>query len=152
MRGYLLLPLLGMLRGAVVVQQSDTAAVRRVVEAVAAFSEAKNPAGLDTLFAGDPWVQIIEGAGVNVGWADYRDHHLKPEMAEMEHFSYRFFEIVPQVRGGMAWAPFRYELTTDTPQRHVEVEGRGTAVLEKRGGRWLVVHLHTSGGRKSGGQ
>ena len=32
---------------------------------------------------------------------------------------------------------------------HVEAEGRGTAVLEKRGNRWLVVQLHTSGRRKS---
>lgn len=145
----LLLPLLG---AAGTAQQPDEAAVRRTVEAVATLSAAKNLEGLDTIFAPDPWVQVIEGAGVNVGWTDYRDHHLRPELAEMEHFTYRFFEIEPQVRGDVAWAPFRYELATDTPQGHVAVEGRGTAVLEKHGGRWLIVHLHTSGRRKSGGQ
>ena len=41
------------------------------------------------------------------------------------------------------------ELSADTPHGHVEAEGRGTAVLEKRGNRWLVVQLHTSGRRKS---
>lgn len=63
-------------------QSADEDAVRRVVEALAAFSQAKDSAGLDT------------------------------------------------------------------PQGHVEVEGRGTAILEKRGGRWLVVHTHTSGRRR----
>ena len=39
-------------------------------------------------------------------------------------------------------------LSLTTPQGHVEVEGRGTAILEKRGGRWLVAHTHTSGRRR----
>jgi ketosteroid isomerase-like protein len=120
-----------------------------VVEAVAASAQAKDLTGLDTLYAPDPWVRIIEGAGVNNGWRDYRDHHLAPELAAFENLHYRFFDVAPQVRGMVAWAPFRYDLAADTPTGHVEVEGRGTAVLERRNGRWLVVHLHTSG-RRSG--
>lgn len=134
----------------VAAQTSEEDAVRRVVESVAAFSQAKNIVGLDSLYAHDRWVHIIEGAGVNHGWEDYRDHHLKPELAEFENFKYRYYAIEPQVRGGVAWTPFRYELAVDTPRGHVEVEGRGTAVLEKRNGRWLIVHLHTSGRRKGG--
>ncbi|MFQ6046297.1 MAG: YybH family protein [Gemmatimonadales bacterium] len=129
-------------------QAPEEDAVRRVVESVAAFSQAKDFAGLDTLYAPDSWVHIIEGTGVNHGWADYRDHHLRPELAEFENFKYRYYAIEPQVRGGVAWTPFRYELSVDTQRGHVEIEGRGTAVLEKRDGRWLVVHLHTSGRRK----
>jgi len=110
--------------------------------------EAGDVPALDTLFAPDPWVEIIEGSGVNHGWSDYRDNHLKPELAEMKHLRYRFFEIAPQARGSVAWAAFRYELATDTPTGHVEVEGRGTVILERREGRWLVVQLHTSGRRK----
>ena len=30
--------------------------------------------------AQDSGIHIIEGAGVNHGWADYRDHHLGPEL------------------------------------------------------------------------
>jgi len=129
-------------------QAAEEAAVRRVVEAVASMQQANDIAGLDTLFAPDPWVEIIEGSGVNHGWTDYRNNHLKPELVEMQHLRFRFFDIVPQVRGKVAWAPFRYELAADTPTGHVEVEGRGTAILERRGERWLVVHLHTSGRRK----
>ena len=122
--------------------------VAGVLTAFAARSQDKDVAGLDTLVAHDAWVRIIEGAGVNEGWADYRDHHLVPELAEFENFRYRFFAIEPQVRGAVAWAPFQYDLAADTPRGHVEVEGRGTAVLERRDGRWVIVHLHTSGRRK----
>ncbi len=93
-------------------------------------------------------MRVIEGAGVNRGWVDYRDHHLAPELAEFTNFRYRYYEVEPQVRGNVAWASFRYELIADTPQGHVEVDGRGTAILERRGGRWLVVHTHTSGRRR----
>ena len=132
-------------------QAPEEAAVRRVVEAVGSLQEANDIAALDTLFAPNPWVEIIEGSGVNHGWTDYRNNHLKPELAEMQHLKFRFFDIVPQVRRKVAWAPFRYELAADTPSGHVDVEGRGTAVLERRGSRWLVVHLHTSGRRKTPG-
>ena|SRR5713101_992670 len=132
-------------------QAAEDAAVRRVVEAVASLQEANDIAGLDTLFAPNPWVEIIEGSGVNHGWTDYRNKHLKPELAEMQHLRLRFFDIALQLRGNVAWAPFRYALAADTPSGHVDVEGRGTAILERRARRWLVVHLHTSGRRKTPG-
>lgn len=129
-------------------QDAETDAVRNVVTAFGTFTQEKNLAAMDTLFAHDGWVHIIEGAGVNHGWADYRDHHIGPELAEFQNFRYRFFAVEPQVRGSVAWTPFRYELGADTPRGHVDLEGRGTAVLEKRNGRWLIVHLHTSGRRR----
>lgn len=105
-------------------QVTDEAAIERTLEAFAAFSVAKNLAAMDPLWAHDDWVHIIEGAGVNHGWADYRDHHLGPELERFENFDYRFFAIEPQVRNDVAWTPFRYELELDTPTGHIEVEGR----------------------------
>ncbi len=151
MRRFLIAPILvwcGTVVPALRAQAATEAAVRRVVAAVASLQEANDIAGMDTLFASDPWVEIIEGSGINHGWTDYRNNHLKPELAEMQHLRFRFFDIAPQVRGNVAWAPFRYELAAHTPSGHVEVEGHGTAILERRGGRWVVVHLHTSGRRK----
>lgn len=130
-------------------QAPDEQAVRLVLEAVAAATAAKNLAALDTLHAQDAWVRIIEGADVNQGWTDYRDHHLGPELAEFLSITYRIFDAEPQVRGNIAWAPFRYELSVQTSQGQTDVEGRGTAILEKRGGRWLIVHWHTSGRRRA---
>lgn len=129
-------------------QTVEAERVRAVVAALAQYSEDKNLAAMDTLYAPDAWVRVIEGAGVNTGWIDYRDNHLGPELAEMKNLAYRHFEIEPQIRGNVAWAPFRYELGIDGSEGRVEVEGRGTAILERRGARWLVVHLHTSGRRK----
>jgi hypothetical protein len=134
-----------------VAQSDDEVAVSGVVEAIARFSETGDWAGLDTLFAAGRAVHIIEGAGIDHGWTDYRDHHLKPELAEFENLRYRYFNVEPMVRGDIAWASFQYELAADTPRGHVEVEGRGTAILERSAGRWLVVHLHTSGRRKQSG-
>lgn len=129
-------------------QTSDTAAVRRVAAAIAEMTQAGNVAALDTLFAPDAWVRIIEGAGVNNGWVDYRDHHLGPELAAFSNFRERYYDIEVQVRSSVAWAAFRYEVAFDGPQGHTESEGRGTAILEKRGDRWLIVHRHTSGRRR----
>ncbi len=61
-------------------QTSDADAIRRVIQAVAAYSQANNLDAIDTLFAPERGIHIIEGAGVNHGWADYRDHHLGPEL------------------------------------------------------------------------
>jgi len=110
--------------------------------------QAKDFAGIDTLFAPGEGVHIIEGAGVNHGWADYRDHHLAPELKDAEGFEIRYFAVEPQVRGDVSWTSFRYELAMEMSGNQMEIEGRGTAVLERREGRWMIVHLHTSGRRK----
>ena len=126
-------------------QTSDEDAISAIIAAIAGYSQAKNLGAIDTLFAEGSSVHIIEGAGVNHGWEDYRDNHLGRELDEFENFQYRYYAVEPQVREDVAWASFRYDLAVDTPRGHVEREGRGSAVLEKQDGRWLIVHLHTSG-------
>jgi ketosteroid isomerase-like protein len=130
-------------------QNPEVAAVRRVIEAFGEFTQAKNLAAIDTLFGSSRGVHIIEGAGVNHGWAEYRDSHLKPELDQFQNFQYRFSSVEAQVRANVAWAAFRYELLADTSNGHIESEGRGTAVLEKQNNRWVIVHLHTSGRRRN---
>jgi len=132
-------------------QTAAADSVTAVITAFAGLAQARDVAGLDALVAPDAWVRIIEGAGVDRGWASYRDHHLVPELAEFTNFQYRFFDVEPQIRGDVAWAPFQYELVADTPRGHAEVDGRGTAVMERRDGRWIIVHLHTSGRRRASG-
>ena len=110
--------------------------------------QAKDLPGMESLFVPDRGIHIIEGAGVNHGWADYRDNHLGPELEHAEEFAIRYFAVEPQVRNDVAWASFRYELAAVMSGSQLEMEGRGTAVLERREGWWLIVHLHTSGRRK----
>ena len=118
---------------------------RAVIASVGAGMEAGDFDALDQLFVSDRGLHIIEGAGVNHGWADYRDNHLKPELEGFRNFSYQWHSIEPQVRGETAFAAFRYDLSADTDRGAIEIEGRGSIVLERRDGHWMVVHLHTSG-------
>lgn len=126
-------------------QGRDTgdAAVVGVIRALFAAGERNDLAALDTLFAGDS-LTVVEGAGINRGWADYRDHHLAPEMKEMQNFRYRPFEIEARVSGNMAWAIFRYALQATVAGKAIDNVGRGTAILERRGSRWVVRHTQTT--------
>lgn len=125
------------------VMRGEAARVAAAVRALFAAAERNDLRALDTLYAGDS-LTVVEGAGINRGWADYRDHHLAPEMKEMKNFRYRPFEVEARVSGTMAWAMFRYALQADVDGKPVDVVGRGTAILERRGGRWIVRHTQTS--------
>ena len=103
---------------------------------------------LDTLWAHDDGVTVFESGYANYGWADYRDHHLKPEIDEMKNVKYTLSDIKTRVSGNTAWATFKYALSADLKERHVDANGLGTAVLEKRGKDWKIVHWHTSAPRR----
>ena len=119
------------------------AEVRATLEALFQAAERGDLAALDTLYAGDS-LTVVEGAGINRGWADYRDHHLAPELKEFQNFQYRPAEIEAHVSGDLAWAIFRYTLRTRVGERSIDNVGRGTAILERRDGHWVVRHTQTS--------
>ena len=131
--------------GPLIAQTAPESEVRDLISTVAASFQSGDLQPLDDLFASGRGVHIIEGAGVNHGWAEYRDEHLRPELEVLENLNYRYFAIEPQVRGNMAFAAFRYELSGSMEGRELDIEGRGTAVLERLQGQWKIVHLHTSG-------
>lgn len=125
---------------------SDTAdeqAVVSTVEAIFAATQRGDFEALDSLYAGTD-LTIIEGASIDRGWASYRDGHLKPELERFRSMVYRPFEIEAHVRADGAWAIFRYDLKVELEERSVDNVGRGTAILEKRGERWVVRHMQTS--------
>ena len=124
-------------------QAHEAANVLRTLEALFAAAERNDLTALDTLYAGDSLL-VIEGAGINRGWVDYRDHHLAPELAEFRNFKYRPCEIEVRVSGDVAWATFRYALSADVAERKVDVIGRGTAILERRGAKWVVRLTQTA--------
>ena len=122
----------------------DVAAVTRTIEALFAAAERSDLRALDSLYAGDSLL-VIEGAGINRGWTDYRDNHLAPELKEFKNFRYRPFEIAARVSGDLAWVTFRYALMADLPSSKADVVGRGTAILERRGSKWVVRLTQTAG-------
>ncbi len=125
------------------VAQTDEQAIAATVEAVFAAGERADYAALDTLYAGED-LTIIEGAGIDRGWTEYRDHHLKPELEAFKSFVYRPYEIEVYAVGSLAYAIFRYDLKIELEDRTVDNVGRGTAILEQRGERWVVRHMQTT--------
>ena len=123
---------------------SDALATLRAVFAAA---ERGDMLALDSLYDGDS-LTVVEGAGINRGWADYRDHHLGPEVKAMKNFFYRPVDIDVHVVATTAWLTFRYNLKADMNGRAIDNVGRGTAILVKRtvgsNSRWVVRHIQTS--------
>lgn len=120
------------------------AQVAAAVAAVFAAVERGDLAALDTLYAGDS-LTVGEGAGLDRTWKSYRDHHLAPELKDMRHMRYRPTDIEARVSGDLAWAIFRYTLRGEVGERTLDIVGRGTAILERHGSKWVVRHTQTGG-------
>lgn len=124
-------------------------AVIEVLQQEAAAFEKGDVEALNEFWANDEWVSVFESGGADIGWANYRDHHLAPEMKELKNTKHTLSDIRVRVAGKTAWATFKYALSGDIKERHIDVNGLGTAVLEERNGRWLIVHRHTSARRRA---
>ncbi len=123
-------------------QSADRAAVQRVITAFADGIHTNALADIDALFAPSGVHILIDNQALH-GWAEYRDFHLKPEMARYSGLRYAHTGIESSVRGNIAWAAFRWQMSSagDGP---APVLGRGSAVLEKIDGSWKIAHLHLS--------
>jgi ketosteroid isomerase-like protein len=133
----------------------DEAAVREALLASATSFEKNDVAAAAKVWVNDESLTVFESGHANYGWADYRDHHLVPEMAEMKNTKYSFNDIKIHMSGNTAWATLKYTISADVADngkiRHVEGGGLGTAILEKRDGRWQIVHWHSSAPRRAPG-
>ncbi len=128
----------------------ETAAIRAFLEA---YDRAFVARDLDRLAAFyHPEVTIFEGGGVNRGWADYRDHHLGPELAEFEGLEFSHSEISPRLLGSdarSAYVTSEYRLKARIKEREIDAAGLETLVLVRdEGGAWRIRHSHTSSRRR----
>jgi ketosteroid isomerase-like protein len=128
--------------------KGDDPAIRDVLLRNTKAFEAGDLQMADGVWAHDSDVTVFENGHANYGWEDYRDNHLKPEIEEMKNVRYELSDIKTRVDGKTAWATFKYTISADLKERHVDGAGLGTAVLEKRNGGWKIVHWHTSAPRK----
>jgi ketosteroid isomerase-like protein len=139
--------------GGIKAQANDEAAVRAVLLSSASSFEKNDVATATKVWANDESLTVFEQGHANYGWADYRDHHLVPEMGEMKNTKYVFSDIKIHLAGKTAWATFKYTISADVTDtgrmRHVDGSGLGTAVLEERNGRWQIVHWHSSAPRRT---
>lgn len=109
---------------------------------------------LDTLASFyHPDVTIFEGGGVNNGWADYRDHHIGPELKGFENLQFEHRNIAVHVLDGgrVAYVTSEYVLRARANGRDVDSGGLETLVLVKVGDAWKIRHSHTSARRRPAG-
>src|SRR6266550_9487634 len=127
-------------KSSVTAQTADEAAVRDVLMKSALSFEKNDLSMASHVWANDESVTVFESGHANYGWADYRDHHLVPEMGEMKNTKYEFSDIKIHLAGNTAWATLKYTISADVMDngktRHVDGGGLGTAILEKRDGQW----------------
>jgi ketosteroid isomerase-like protein len=134
-------------------QDNDEAAVRAAILKSASTFETNDMPGATQVWAADESLSVFESGHANYGWADYRNNHLGPEMAEMKNTKYAFSDIKIHLAGNTAWATMKYTISADVMDngkpRHVDGGGLATVVLEKRDGRWRIVHWHSSAPRRA---
>ena len=97
---------------------------------------------LDSFFP--PRSHILADNATTHSWVEFRDNHFKPELARFPTPKYAHTAIEAVVRGDIAWVAFRREMSSGATGGPAPVSGRGTAVLEKNEGKWVIVHLHMS--------
>jgi ketosteroid isomerase-like protein len=99
-----------------------------------------------------PEVTIFEGGSVDLGWAAYRDHHLGPELKEMEGLVFTHSDVAAHALGAdgrSAYVTAEYRLQARIGDRDVDAGGLETLILVKdASGAWKIRHSHTSSKRR----
>jgi hypothetical protein len=121
----------------------ERAAARQVILEMATHIQAGNWGQADSLFA-QRGVHILADTSAFHSWAEYRDKQFKPDLARYNDLKLTHTGVEATVRGDVAWVAFRQEVAGAMASAPASKVGRGSAVLEKRDGRWIIVHLHIS--------
>lgn len=91
---------------------------------------------------------IVESGEENASRADYADHHLPADMAFSATMKRRATARTVHAGAKYAWILSSTRTTGTYKGRAIDSMGKETVVLEKRGGKWLIVHLHSSTPRR----
>ena len=122
----------------------EVAAVQSTLAAYKSALERRDLAGVDELFASDN--VVLENGKLEGSYADYRDHHIGPELGRFE--SFKFFDYVVAVRleGAIALATetYRYTIRLKDKPEPIERQGAATSVLKKIDGKWKILSMHNS--------
>ncbi len=117
----------------------ERAAVRQLMLNLAQHIQAGNFVAADSLFPARGGHFLTDTAAFH-SWSEYRDQQIKPELARQTNAKFGFSGVEAVVRGPVAWVAFAPQIGEGATL----VKGRGTAILEKRDGRWQIVHMHVS--------
>ena len=123
---------------------ADTVAVKAVLSSYKSALERLDLAGVEQLFAPDN--QVIESGKVEGGYADYRDHHIGPELGHFASFKFSDYTVAVRLEGPIALATetYRYSIRLKDKPEPIERQGVATSVLKKSDGQWQIVSTHSS--------
>ncbi len=122
----------------------ERAAARQVIIELATYLQDGKWTEADGLFA-TRGLHVLADTSAYHTWAEYRDKSVKPELARFIGLKVTHSAVEAVVRhGSVAWVAFRQEIGgSGAPAAAVKVS-RGSAVMEKLEGKWVIVHYHIS--------
>ena len=126
----------------------DTKTVLQVLQRYNDALQALTTDGTFELFTDD--AQVYEQGGVEGTYAHYVEHHLGPELAHFERFTFSDYQADAKIMGDTALATqtYRYTIVTketaDKPSRTIEKQGLATSVLIKTDAGWKIKRTHSS--------
>lgn len=124
----------------------EEAAVRKVLADYREAMEARSVSKLAAVVSDD--LLVLESTHKNGNWADYRDNHIGPEMAEWSEFRVAGLVLSKlEVSGDLAYAVQEATYTIVDAKGPVVMLGAETVVLGKEPKGWKIRHLHLSGKR-----
>ena len=98
-----------------------------------------------------PEATIYEGGTIDRGWVSYRDHHLGPELREMEAPRLSHTDVTVRALGpDAAYVAAEYRLVGRIKGRDLDAGGLETLILVREGGAWRIRHSHISSKRRPG--
>ncbi len=122
----------------------DTAAVKTVLDTYKKALEKRDLTGVERLF--DTNNEVVESGKVEGSYADYRDHHIGPELGHFDSFQFSDYTVKVRQEGPVAWATetYRYTIRLKDKPEPIERQGVATSVLRKSDGQWRIVSMHSS--------
>lgn len=124
---------------------SSTALAAAPREAVAAFHAALSSGDKAAAVALlSPEVLIFESGYVERSRAEYASHHLDGDIAFSKTASRKVLSEGERTEGKTAVIWQETETTGTAKGKDIHVFGTETAILEKVGDRWMIVHVHWS--------
>lgn len=119
-------------------------AVEAVLSSYKSALERLDLKGVDALFA--PGNEVVESGKVEGGYADYRDHHIGPELGHFKSFTFSDYKVSVRVEAPLALATetYRYTIVLKDKPEPIVRQGVATSVLKKIDGRWKILSMHSS--------
>lgn len=118
-----------------------------VLEGFHAAWEQENVGAIEAIVVPDTSLIVVEQGRADVGWQAFRDVRMAYEFGRAKAWDLRVSgtRVRLSPAGDVAWAAYNLKLAATAEEgQAISVDGAGSAVLERRDGRWRIVHLHWS--------